>query len=460
MSNPNNLIRPGVLNAPQVNAAVPPQNPQVNVDAIVQAVVSRIQNEMHLRTPSQEVLTDETIRPEFIDRLEELDKIPDIVKSLREFSGKPGEFSSWRKSVDRVLKIYESARGTPRYVGILSAIRDKIVGNANAALESYSTPLNWKAISKCLTMHYADKRDVTTLEYQLASLVQGSRSIQEYYQEVYKHLSLILNKIASIEMGQESMEILTKTYRDRALDTFIRGLNGGLRSLLAMKEPADLPQALHLCLKLGNQDFRANHAQNSQGAINKTYNTAQPPPVPKRQQNFQQPFYPQLAYLPRSVQPVANQGPQNSLQPYFPQQPFYYPAYMAPPRQYIPPKPQPKPTPMEVDQSIQTKNVNYMNRPRDSGLHGKRPGQEQAGQQITKYQRNFNIETPECSTENTYPYDNESNDNPQGNVALYDYNTAMMYAQENQPQWQYEDTPVDGTVQCELQEFTDIHFLD
>lgn len=40
------------------------------------------------------------------------------------------------KSVDRVLQIYNSMRGNPKYYGILNVIKNKVLGNADIALES------------------------------------------------------------------------------------------------------------------------------------------------------------------------------------------------------------------------------------------------------------------------------------------------------------------------------------
>ena len=180
------------------------------------------------------------------------------------------------------------------------------MGNADIALESYNTPLEWKAISKCLTLHYADKRDIGTLEYQMTSLVQGSYTIQEFYQRVYSHLSLILNKLGCMEVSAESMHLLTRTYRDKALDTFIRGLNGDFPRLLGMREPVDLPQALHLCLKLENQKFRSHYAINNNSHIKKAQDFK--PPLPPRKVTNE--FYPQLAYIPKPYLPKQNFMPQ------------------------------------------------------------------------------------------------------------------------------------------------------
>ena len=395
----NNVLRPPVLGNPGAQARsgspVPPdpnlpapsnvRSATPEFRALIRELMTNIlevdgqdlfRDVLHAR---QQVMTDQTIDERYRDNLADMDKVPDVVRSLREFNGNPAEFSSWKKSVERILKIYEPSVGTPKYFGILNVIRNKIVGSADAALESYNTPLNWKAISRCLTMHYADKRDLSTLEYQMTCLIQGRKSVQEFYGEVYSHLTLILNKIACMEINEEAMQVLTNTYRDKALDTFIRGLSGDLSRLLGMKEPVDLPEELHLCIKLENQNYRAIHANNQYGSskkLNPFQHVQQKPSLPPR--NFHhrnQPFYAQLAYSPQTISRMKQVGPQ------FPQQPQYsspqnwsgrqidnYPFRNPPPRP-IQPKP---PTPMDIDQSQQTRNVNYVNRP-NFNFVGKRP---------------------------------------------------------------------------------------
>lgn len=93
-----------------------------------------------------------------------------------------------------------------------------------------------------MTLHYANKGDLGTLQYQMTSIIQGEKSIQTFYQKDYTHLSLIRNKIRCMGIGRKSATLLTQTYRDKALDTFVRGLSGDLPRLLAIREPADLPQ--------------------------------------------------------------------------------------------------------------------------------------------------------------------------------------------------------------------------
>jgi len=88
----------------------------------------------------------------------------------------------------------------------------------------------------------------------MTTIFQGAHQSEEkFHHAVYKHLSLILNKIGCMELEKEAEKLMTKMYRDKALDTFVRGHRGDLSRLFGMKEPTDLPAALHLCLKLENQ---------------------------------------------------------------------------------------------------------------------------------------------------------------------------------------------------------------
>lgn len=167
---------------------------------------------------------------------------------------------------------------TPKYHGVLNVIRNKVVGNADIALESYNTSLDWKFILGCLTHHYVNKRDVGTLGCQITSLVHGNLTIQEFYLRIYSHRSFNRRLTGCMEVGAESVLLLTCSYRDTALDTFIRGLKGGSPRLLSLREPP----GLHLCLKLKNQNFRSHYAliNISQVRNNQDFRAPLPPRKP------------------------------------------------------------------------------------------------------------------------------------------------------------------------------------
>ena len=195
MSNSSKLIRPQVLSEPNpLEAGCIDIDNMEETTARICAQKRQIAIKNLLDPNADFIGEDQMIDDRFRNNLTDLDKKPDIVKSLRDFSARCNEFSSWKKSIDRIIRLYDSVKGTPKYLAILNTIRNKITGSADAALESYNTPLNWDCISKCLALHYAGERDLTTLEYQMSTLVQGNSTIQEYYQQVYSHLSLIMKK--------------------------------------------------------------------------------------------------------------------------------------------------------------------------------------------------------------------------------------------------------------------------
>lgn len=371
--------------------------------------------------------------------IRDVDKIPDIVNSLREFNGKSGDFNSWRKSVDRIFEIFKSIEGSSKHYAILHTVRHKITGEADTALESYRTPLNWNKIKKVLMMHYADKRDIGTLEYQMSTLLQKNMAITEFYKKVYEHLSLLLDKVSCLDISEEAKGAMINSYRGKALDTFVRGLNGDLPRLLSIREPTSLPQALNLCQKLDNMHFRANYAHNhSRGNIHK------PPPVMQQPHHFSRPvFYPELAHMP----PHFKQYPpkphfQNIPRPFAPHQ--FSQANQRPNftgfnnRQNFPPKP---PQPMEVDQSIRSKNANYQNFQRNYQFAQKRP-HETSGGIPPKLQRNYFMNTNNDAQYDGQYYDQYENYNscyPLDNIEQIQQNRFTNFSKDYQNDAQFYD---------------------
>lgn len=99
MANPNNLIRPPILNIPPQDPIPDPHNgqPTFNLEnlrtVILEVIHSQVPRilEATLRPNINHVsMVDQVIDAEHLNNLGDLDKIPDVVKCLREFSGKPG----------------------------------------------------------------------------------------------------------------------------------------------------------------------------------------------------------------------------------------------------------------------------------------------------------------------------------------------------------------------------------
>lgn len=311
--------------------------------------------------------------PRTEEELDSIKRLPDSVKDLQVFDGNPIQYVSWVHNVESILKDYEIVNTKPIYRAILKHIRQKIRGKADNALISYNIfDDEWSVIKKCLSLHYADKRDIQSLENQLITMRQDRDTVDKFYSRINHQLSLIINKIKTDEYSEDAMVALINNYRLRALDVFVRGLNSKLSHLVKVQRPDNLPEAYAACLELQNMDFRsniANELRNDFPRPRSNYNNVQQPPPPRRPQNN---FNNQNLLL-------------NSSQP-----------RMGPPPRPTEPKP---PVPMDVDQSIRTAKVNYINRPspvlRASNESSNIPH---------KAQRMFNVETGDEESEQEEQY--------------------------------------------------------
>lgn len=223
-----------------------------------------------LEQPRSREETTNLASPQNAEDLKEISRLPDCVKELQPFDGNPTQYLSWVHSVENILRDYNIMRDRPIYRAILQSIRQKIRGNADSALISYNIfDDEWAAIKKCLSLHYADKRDLRTLEYQLGNLSQRNRTIDEFYANVNHQFSLIVNKIKTEDYSTDTVTVLIETYRNRALDVFIRGLNGDLSKMLIIQKPMTLPEAYASCLEIQNLNYRnlTVHDRNSTNSI-------------------------------------------------------------------------------------------------------------------------------------------------------------------------------------------------
>lgn len=181
----------------------------------------------------------------------------DIIKSVPEFSGDLGKYVSWRQAAITAHRLFEGYEGSSKYYQAVAIIRNKVVGSADTLLSSYNTVLNFNAILARLDFSYGDKRSIFTLEHELSTLKQGSKSITEFYDEVEQKLTLIINKVIMTNQGNELLvNSLNQKYRQDALRIFVSGLDRPMCDILFSCTPADMPSALALAQELEAQNIQ------------------------------------------------------------------------------------------------------------------------------------------------------------------------------------------------------------
>jgi len=129
---------------------------------------------------------------------------------------------------------------------------------AHDALTNHGTVLSFRAILSRLDFIYSDKRPIHILESELCILKRGRVTVTEYYNEVNKKMTLLINKTI-MTYGKNSLitKETNKTIRSNALRIFISGLNGSISETLFSLNPQDFPNALAKVQELESNDFRA-----------------------------------------------------------------------------------------------------------------------------------------------------------------------------------------------------------
>jgi hypothetical protein len=209
-----------------------------------------------ITSPEVEVFKDAEI-----DTSVECHETLDIVKSVPDFEGKHETYVSWRKAAHTAYKIFEVYQRSSKHYQALGIIRNKIKGPADMVLSLYDTPLNFKAIINRLDFTYADKRPIYLIEQELSTLRQGNLTLIEYYDEVERKLTLLINK--TIMTYDASLAAsLNEKYRADALRVFISGTKKQLSDILFSARPKDLPSALALAQEVESNHERFHFANN------------------------------------------------------------------------------------------------------------------------------------------------------------------------------------------------------
>ena len=335
--------------------------------------IERLENRQVAAIPP--LVTDEGSlqRPRTETELKDISRLPDSVKELSTFEGNPTQYISWVHSVETILKDFEIVRDKPIYRAIIQSVRQKVTGAADTALVSYNVfDSDWTEIKRILSLHYADKRDIQTLEHQLNQLSQGSSSVDEFYSTVNHQLSLIINKLKTESHSEETIKALVGTYRNRALDIFIRGLKPELSRMIIIQRPGTLPEAYSACLELQNLTMRNNIIYSKTKAYDSISTETTYRPGPSRPPKS---FPKRSGWLNKNSQP-RNWEHNNNNSNFRVNEHANYNKPALPPRY-----PAIKHEPMDIDRTIQSRRVNYINHPRTAekrGAYEERTGHKQA----------------------------------------------------------------------------------
>lgn len=228
----------------------------------------------------------------------------DLIKSLPEFKGDTKAYPAWRDAAKFAIDYY--TEGTENFYIAVGIFRNKITGDANDKLAAFNTVLNFNAIIARLDQCFGDRRSLQALENAMSILRQGDKTISEFYDDVDKHLTLIVNKNKMGYPGNDEVtNVLNDRARENALRVFISGLRRPLSDILFAARPGDLPTALATAQELEADQKRQEFARIfANGDSNRSARPQRPTAAP-----------PQTAhpsYRPRNVQKTSQRSTNNN----------------------------------------------------------------------------------------------------------------------------------------------------
>lgn len=183
-----------------------------------------------------------------------------IYRTLPEFNGQREQYATWRSLVITAMKLLEGHHTTMRYFEALMITRNKIIGSASNILNNYNTAFNFEAIIDRLDFTYADKRPLYILEHELLILQQAKLSIDEFYDKVNEKLNAIINKINMTHKERDTSRAFIDNANEKALRTFITGLNHKRGELLYASNPKSLPEAYARLQTITSDQERVHYA--------------------------------------------------------------------------------------------------------------------------------------------------------------------------------------------------------
>lgn len=180
----------------------------------------------------------------------------DNFKSLPEFSSVRNQYANWRLAANNAMHLFKNHKDCQRYYEATNIVRNKIVGSAANVLTNSRTPFNFNAFISRLDKSYADNRPLYVLEHELMTLQQGKSSIEQFYNSVNDKLTTIVNKINMCYKEQGVIDAFIVTAQEKALRTFVTGLNFRRGELLYSSKPSLLDEAYENLLIIINDQER------------------------------------------------------------------------------------------------------------------------------------------------------------------------------------------------------------
>lgn len=293
----SNLVRVNQALSTQVNDLVTEAQTNRGLSTRVDGLIAQFEtnqglstkvDELAARVGANSVPTVETYRDVSVTVSVPKDVSLDIFKTLPEFDGDRSKYATWRSTTNTAIGLLKNHPTSMRYFEALMIIRNKIVGAVSNIINNYNTAFNYEAIISRLDFTYADKRPMYILEQELTVLQQGKTTFDEFFDKVNEKLNSIVNKINMSYKEDQTAKAFIDEANEKALRTFITGLNNRKGEVLYASKPKSLPEAYAMLQTILNDQERISYANRfNKSEERQTLRNPQFRPIQFQNRNFE-----------------------------------------------------------------------------------------------------------------------------------------------------------------------------
>lgn len=149
-------------------------------------------------------------------------------------------------------------------------------------------------------MNFADNRTIDSINLKLNSLVQGNKSLKEYYTETIDLQTVLLNTVDKSQ-GVDVAKGQYIVHTNNVLSSFISGLNPSLGYIVRVNKPKNLKEAYDIC----QNEIARQHASNERNKFRQNIYV---------KSNIQKPISPNYSYPNKNLQQYYRPPNQNNFQ--------------------------------------------------------------------------------------------------------------------------------------------------
>lgn len=190
----------------------------------------------------------------------DLDTIFKALRLVPDFDGNPNVLTRFIRLCDQLVVQFTSGEQASELnqLALINGILNKVSGNAARLINANGIPQDWIGIRNALINNFADQRDETALYNDLALLVQGQSSPQEFYERCQNLFGTIMTYVSLHDSVQTTVDAKRDLYKKLTLQAFLRGLKDPLGSRIRCMRPETIEKALEFVHEETNTMYMQN----------------------------------------------------------------------------------------------------------------------------------------------------------------------------------------------------------